>query len=107
MKRRKYYIYEQQSKSMEDVVTRHEGIKGGRPILRGTKLSVLQVATLVRDDELTPEDIVGMYTGVSDVEMVHGAIEYYDNHRGDMEELKRSRQEAIEQVKERAINQEP
>jgi uncharacterized protein (DUF433 family) len=89
---------------MVSVVTRREGVKGGRPILQGTKLSVLQVAMLVRDHRVSPEEIVEMYSGVNDVEVVREVIKYYDDHLEEMEDYKRAREDSVERLKQRAIN---
>ena len=86
------------------VVTRRAGVKGGRPVLRGTKLSVLQVAVLVYDHGLSPEEIVEMYVGVDDVEMVYEALEYYEKHWEEMERIEDERESAVEQLESRAIN---
>ena len=37
------------------VVTKREGINSGRPIIRGTKLTVPHVATLAHDHDISPD----------------------------------------------------
>lgn len=77
------------------VVIKRERIKSGRPIIRGTKLTVPHVATLAHDHDISPEDIVEMYSGVDDVKMVYEALAYYEAHLDEMERLKEEREEAV------------
>ena len=85
-------------RTMTGVVTRQEGVKGGRPILRGTKLTVTHVYSLVHDHDISPEEIVAMYSGVDDVDVVNEALDYYESHPDEMEQLEKERESAVSQL---------
>lgn len=88
---------------MVEGITRREGVKGGRPILEGTKLSVLQVVELVREHEMMPGEIVAAYPNVDDVELVHAALRYYDENPEEMARLAEEREHAKNRILEQAI----
>lgn len=87
---------------MSEYVSRYEGIKGGRPVVTGTKLSVLQVVDLV-EEGLTPEEIAEQYPDVDSADMIQGAIDWADNHPEQIERLRERREAALQQLQEDAV----
>lgn len=82
-------------------ITRRKGIKSGRPILVGSKLSVLQVHQLVRIDGISPNKIVKCYTGVTDTDQIEQALVWADKHPDEMDRLRKKRAEVMSQVEAR------
>lgn len=89
---------------MKSAVTRRNGIKGGRPVLRGTKLTVPHVARLVYDHKIPRKEIMKIYTNVEDVGMVNAALDYYNVHKEEMEQLEKERDSAVSRLEHRAVN---
>lgn len=83
-------------------VTRKEGIKGGRPILEGTKLSVAQILELVNEVELQPDQIAERYPDIKSAGAVHEVLQWAEKHPDRAKELlnqrKQSRREFAEDV---------
>lgn len=79
-------------------IVKREGVKGGRPIIEGTKLTVPHVHELVHEQDVSPEEIVEIYYGV-DVEAVHEALDYYESHPDEMARFEKERQEAVNNLR--------
>jgi len=85
---------------MVDIVSTEE-ILGGKPRLAGRRISVLQVAEMVLDDELAPEEVADQL-GCTLAE-VHAALSYYYEHPEEMEELRERRTAREEALDDRAL----
>jgi uncharacterized protein (DUF433 family) len=89
---------------MMEGVTRDESTKGGRPILEGTKLSVLQIVELVHDHGMDPDEIVTAYADIDSTDMVHTALTYYNDHKDEIDNLRDQQSSAKRQLQERGLN---
>ena len=65
-------------------VTRIEGVRGGVPILRGTRIPVRLIAQMYRGGD-SVEDILQGYPRLT-ATVVHDAISYYLDHRAEIEQ---------------------
>jgi len=65
----------------------------GEPHIRGRRVSVRQVAALVEERETSPEAVADRFD--LDVADVYHALAYYHDHPGEMQAVKREREEAI------------
>lgn len=66
-------------------IVRSEGVHGGRPIIRGTGVSV---QTIVEQTRLgrSPMQIVEDYEGVLTLAQVHDALSYFYEHQAEIEQ---------------------
>jgi uncharacterized protein (DUF433 family) len=83
-------------------VARDESIRGGRPLVEGSKVTVLQVVRL-SESGLTAEEIVNSYAGIDDVDQVKDALEWSENHPDEMERLAEDRGDKIRET----MNEQP
>ena len=60
-------------------ITRRDGVKGGRPVLTGSKLSVAQLAEL-REGGVSLGEIADAYPGIDGREQVEQAVAWMDEH---------------------------
>jgi len=66
-------------------IVRSEGVHGGRPIIRGTGVSV---QTIVEQTRLgrSPVQIVEDYEGVLTLAQLHDALSYFYEHQAEIEQ---------------------
>lgn len=83
------------------VVTCREGVKNGRPVLEGSKLSVVQLTELI-DDGVPPEDVADSYPGVDSVEHVEQSLKWIENNSDRVERLRRRRERSKDLLAEQA-----
>lgn len=78
-----------------------EGILGGEPRLDGRRISVLQIADMVRDGE-SPEYVADQL----DVTLaeVHTALAYYYDHPDEMRDLRDRHRELEATLEERSLS---
>ncbi len=75
-------------------IVRVSGVCGGRPIIKGTRISVRHIAQLYKAGDLV-EEIVQAYPHLS-AAAVHDAISYYLDHQAEIEqEIAENRLEAL------------
>lgn len=74
-------------------IVRTEGVLGGEPRLEGRRISVIQIADMVLDGGCSPEDVASHL----DIPLseVNTALEYYEEHPDEMEQV-RARHEELE-----------
>lgn len=75
----------------------------GKPRIEGTRVGVLQIGTLVREQEWSVDDAATQFD--IDVSQARAAVEYYDDHPELMETLRaqeEARQQAIQEQNNRA-----
>lgn len=77
-----------------DRVSRRDGVKSGRPTVRESKVSVLQVLDLVRCAELSPEQVANRYQDVPSEKAVRDALEWADENPEAVARLRARRSEA-------------
>ena len=65
----------------------------GEPHIRGQRISVHQVAALLKERDTEPETVADRFD--LDVADVYHALAYYHDHPGEMQAVKRERAEAI------------
>lgn len=82
-------------------VATREGIKGGRPILRGSKLSVVQMMELI-ENGVSPEEVAESYSGVDSAEQVRGALEWVECNPDHVRMLREQRNESKQRLTEQA-----
>jgi len=70
------------------LIDRDPGIRGGRPKIAGTGVTVQRVANLYRHG-LSPEEIVDNFGHLS-LAQVHAALAYYHANRAEIEEALKS-----------------
>lgn len=71
------------SKTEHPYIVRHPHICGGSPIIRGTRITVRLLATLVRGGA-TPEEIIRTYPHL-ELAQVYDALSYYFGHREEID----------------------
>ncbi|MFB6175635.1 MAG: DUF433 domain-containing protein [Halobaculum sp.] len=81
-------------------VSRREGVKSGRPTVRGSKVSVVQLLELTEDAGLTPAEIAAEYTDIDSVEVVREALSWADDHPEEVARLRRQRETAKDRLRE-------
>jgi uncharacterized protein (DUF433 family) len=75
-------------------IVRVSGVCGGRPIIKGTRISVRHIAQLYKAGDLV-EEIVQAHPHLS-AAAVHDAISYYLDHQAEIEqEIAENRLEAL------------
>jgi len=73
-------------------IVRDEGVMSGEPRVEGTRVTVLQIATLVEERGLTAQTVADRYDlGVADV---YRALTYYHENTDIIAEVKRERRDA-------------
>ena len=75
----------------------------GRPRIKGTRVGVFQIGTLLREREWSVDDAATQFD--IDVSQARVAVEYYDNHPELMETLRaqaEARKQAIQEQNNRA-----
>lgn len=65
------------------LIERRQGLRGGRPVIAGTGVSVQRVAGWYRLG-LSPEEIAGEY-GQTSLAQVHAALAYYHSNRAEID----------------------
>lgn len=82
------------SKTEHPHIVRHLRICGGKPIIRGTRITVRLLATLNRGGA-TPEEIIRAYPHL-ELAQVHDALSYYFDHRQEIDqEIENSKLSAV------------
>lgn len=71
------------SKTEHPHIVRHPRICGGSPIIRGTRITVRLLATLIRGGA-TPEEIIQDYSHL-ELAQVYDALSYYFDHREEID----------------------
>jgi uncharacterized protein (DUF433 family) len=72
------------SKTEHPHIVRHPRICGGSPIIRGTRITVRLLATLIRGGA-TPEEIIQAYPHLR-LAHVYDALSYYFDHRQEIDQ---------------------
>ena len=65
-------------KAEHPYITRKAGVCGGKPIIKGTRIKVSQVAIYYKKMAYTPDDIVQAHPHLT-LAQVHDALSYYEN----------------------------
>jgi len=86
-----------------DRVSRREGVKSGRPTVRDSKVTVLQVVELA-DEGLSPERIAEEFYEIPSTAAVRDAIEWAEENPDRVSELRQRRADADERLREVAID---
>jgi len=75
-------------------IVRIPGVHGGRPVVRGTGVSV---QTIVEQSQLgrSPQQIVEDFEGVLSLAQVYDALSYYYEHQAEIEESIAQNREAL------------
>lgn len=81
-------------------VSRREGVKSGRPTVRGSKVSVVQLLELTEDAGLTPAEVAGEYTDIDSIEVVEEALSWADDHPEEVARLRRQREAAKRRLRD-------
>jgi uncharacterized protein (DUF433 family) len=87
-----------------DRVSRRDGVKSGRPTVRDSKISVLQVLDLVRDGDVTPAMVAEQYPDVPSARAVEDALAWADDHPQEIARLRRERESARDDLSEIAAD---
>ncbi|PKO22743.1 MAG: hypothetical protein CVU38_07890 [Chloroflexi bacterium HGW-Chloroflexi-1] len=66
-------------------ITRHPGISGGEPIIRGTRITVQRIVELVKAGE-SVQDILDALPHLTAAQ-VHDALSYYYDHQAEIDRL--------------------
>ncbi len=75
-------------------IVRVKGVCGGRPIIKGSRISVRDIATLYKGGD-TVEEILQTYRHLTTA-AIHDAISYYHDHQAEIEqEIRENRIENI------------
>lgn len=85
-----------------DRVSRREGVKSGRPTVRDSKVTVLQVVDLA-EEGLSPERIAEEFYDIPSTAAVRDAIEWAEDNPGKVLQLRQRRANADERLREVAI----
>ena len=64
-------------------IVRVEGISGGRPVIKGTRISVSLIASYYKRG-VDPDEILRLYTHLSPA-AVYDALSYYHDHQTEVE----------------------
>lgn len=76
-------------------IVRTEGVLGGEPRLEGRRISVVQIADMVRDAGHSVEHVADQLA-ISPAE-VRAALDYYDAHPAEIDRV-RARHEELEEL---------
>lgn len=79
-------------------VTRNPNIKNGRPIIQGSKISVLQILEMYEDDV----DISRISSEFKDISLddVVSALEYAEENSGDIQNMRDKSEEAKSKIED-------
>ncbi|MBM3128454.1 MAG: DUF433 domain-containing protein [Chloroflexi bacterium] len=77
-------------------IIRLQGVHGGRPIVRGTGVSVQTIVALFKQN-VSPEQIVEDYDGDLTFAQVYDALSYYYDHPGEIDQYLEENRAALEQ----------
>lgn len=81
-------------------IVRTEGVLGGEPRLDGRRISVIQIADMVYEADWSPAEVATQLAiPEADVET---ALDYYENHPEEMEQVRARHAELEELLRERA-----
>jgi|GEM_PF-2171553 len=86
-----------------DRVSRREGVKSGRPTVRDSKVTVLQVVDLA-DEGLSPERIAEEFHDIPSTVAVRDAIEWAEENPDRVSTLRQRRADADERLRDAAID---
>lgn len=86
-----------------DRVSRRRGVKGGRPTIRESKVSVIQALDLA-DAGLSPEHIAEEFHDVPSAEAVRDALDWADDNPDEIVRLRERRSVARERLDEVALD---
>ncbi len=64
-------------------VVRVEGVRGGRPVIKGSRILVSLIATYYKMGE-TPDDILRLYPHLAPA-VIYDALSYYHDHRAEID----------------------
>jgi len=76
-------------------IIRDEDVLGGEPSVAGTRLGVVFIMERVKDGGLEPRVVAGRYD--IDIADVYHALAYYHDDPGETREIKKERQETVEE----------
>jgi len=85
---------------MIDIVST-DGVLGGKPRLAGRRISVLQVAEMVLDDGLAPEEVADQLDCT--LAEVHAALSHYYDHPEEMKAFQEDRTARDEELHDKAL----
>lgn len=79
-------------------VTRQKGVCGGSPVVRGTRIRVIDIA--IEYDRLgySPDEIANGHPGLT-LEQIHDALSYYYENQMKLDAEIRNRMRQVEQLK--------
>jgi len=78
-----------------------DDVLGGKPRIEGHRISVRQVAVMVREADYTPDDVAEQL-GLTIAE-VYVALAYYFDNPEEMQAIEERREEIIEELRKDAI----
>ncbi|MFB6284802.1 MAG: DUF433 domain-containing protein [Halobacteria archaeon] len=78
-------------------IVRDGEVRGGDPVIEGTRITLLDIYMLVEENNLNAEEVVNRYPHL-DKSDIYRALTYYYDHRDMMEEVKRGRHQAEEKA---------
>jgi uncharacterized protein (DUF433 family) len=83
-------------------ITKDPEICGGKPCIDGTRIRVMDIATLKREG-LTPEKMLDVFSVPLTLGQVHAALSYYYDHKDEIEaSFAEAHERAVESERKRA-----
>lgn len=84
-----------------DLIVKNPDVRGGRPIIDGTTITVEDVAIAMIYHQQDADGIAEWYNLT--LAQVHAALAYYYQHQAEIDENLKRRRELIEEYKEKRI----
>ncbi len=82
----------QKSKMSHPYLERNEKISGGSPVIKGSRVRVVDIAIEYEYLNRTPDEIIGAHPHLK-LEQVHDALSYYYENRDELDEkIKKDKQ---------------
>lgn len=81
---------------MNDIIS-NNNIKNGRPIIKGSKISVLQIKEMVIDSNISIDTIVYEYNNLTR-DKVKSALQYIDNNPNKINELEMNKEQERQEL---------
>ena len=74
------------------------GIKGGSPVIVGTRTKVMDIAIRYEFGGMTPDQIIEQFPHLS-LAQIHDALSYYYEHKSELDGIYRKEQRLVDELR--------
>lgn len=84
-------------------ITRRKGVCGGKPIIKGTRIKVSQIAIYYEKMNYSPDDIIEAHPHLT-LPQIHDALSYYYENREEIDRQIADERKLVDEMKKNFVS---